>query len=56
MVNERLQGEEQHHSKNYLLAVPHSHTKISLKNAAQKLNFAIAKAISKRYTLNCSCK
>ena len=55
MANERLQGEEQYHSKNYLLAVPHSHTK-NVQSAPQILNFVIAKAISKRYTLNCSCK
>ena len=27
-----------------------------LKSAPQKLNFAIAKAISKSYTVDCSCK
>ena len=35
MENERLQGEEQFHSKNYLLEMPHSHTKIRLKNVPQ---------------------
>ena len=33
-----------------------SHAKMSLKSAPQKLNFVIAKAISKVYTLDCSCK
>ena len=46
MVNERLQGEEKFHSKNYLLGMP----------ASQKLDFVMAKAISKRFTLDCSCK
>ena len=27
MANERLQGEEQYHSKNYLLEMPRSHAK-----------------------------
>ena len=45
MTSERLQGEEQFYSKNYLL-----------KRAPQKLNFVMAKAISKGYTLDCSCK
>ena len=36
---------ERHHSKNYLLEVPHSHAKIRLKSAPQELNFVIAKAI-----------
>ena len=40
MANERLQGAEQFH----------------LKSAPQKLNFIMAKAISKIYTLDCSCK
>ena len=33
MVNERLQGEEQYHSKNYLLEMPRSHAKMRLKRA-----------------------
>ena len=56
MTNERLQGEEQFHSKNYLLEMPCSHAKMRLKRAPQKLNFAMAEAISKSYTLDCSCK
>ena len=51
MANERLQGEEQYHSKNYLLEISRSHSKTRLKSASQKLNFVIAKAISKSYTL-----
>ena len=47
---------EQHHSKNYLLKMPSFYAKIRLKSAPQKLNFVIPKAISKRYTLNCSYK
>ena len=31
MANERLQGEEQFHSKNYLLEMPRSHAKIHAK-------------------------
>ena len=56
MANERLQGEEQFHSKNYLLEMPRSHAKMRLKSAPQKLNFLMAKAISKIYALDCSCK
>ena len=33
MANERLQGEEKHHSKNYLLEMLLSHAKMSLKSA-----------------------
>ena len=47
MANETVQGEEQFHSKNYLLEMPCSHAKMHLKSAPQKLNFAMAKAISK---------
>ena len=56
MANERLQEEEQFHSKDYLLEMPHSHAKMHFKSAPQKLNFVMAKAISKSYTLDCSCK
>ena len=56
MASERLQGEEQFHSMNYLLEMPRSHAKIRLKSAPQKLNFLMAKAISKSCTLDCSCK
>ena len=45
MVSERLQGDKQLHSKNYLLKMPRFHAK--LKNPPQKLNFLMAKAISK---------
>ena len=33
IVNERLQGEEQFHSKNYLLEMARSHAKICLESA-----------------------
>ena len=56
MASERLQGEEQLHSKDYLLEMPRSHAKMRLKSAPQKLNFLMAKAISKRCTLDYSCK
>ena len=47
MVSERLQGDKQLHSKNYLLKMPRFHAKLRLKNPPQKLNFLMAKAISK---------
>ena len=56
MASERLQGEKQFHSKNYLLEMPSSHAKMHLKSALQKLNFVMDKAISKSYTLDCNCK
>ena len=56
MASERLQREKQFHSKNYLLGMPHFHAKMRLKSAPEKLNFSMAKAISKRCTLDCSCK
>ena len=56
MANERLQGEEQFHTKNYLLEMSRFHAKIRLKSASQKLNFLMAKAVSKSCTLDCSCK
>ena len=56
VASERLQGEEQFHSINYILEMPRSHAKMRLKSAPQKLNFLIAKAISKRCTLDCCCK
>ena len=49
IVSEWLQGEEQFHSKNYLLEMLFSHAKMRLKNASQKLNFLVAKATSKSY-------
>ena len=54
MASEILQGEEQLYSKNYLSEMPRSCTKIRFKCSPQKLNFVIAKAISKSYTLHCS--
>ena len=56
MANERRQGEEQFHFKNYHLEMPRFHAKMRLKNAPQKLNFLMTKAMSKNYTLDCSCK
>ena len=55
MVSGRLQGEEQFHSKNYVLEIRRSHAKMRLKSAPQKLNFLIAKDISKSYTLDYGC-
>ena len=52
MASKRLQGEEQFHTKNYLLEMSRFHAK----SAPQKLNFLMAKAISKSCTLDCSCK
>ena len=56
LADERLQGEEQFHSKNYLSDMHCSDAKMHLKSAPQSLNFVIEKIISKRYTLDCSCK
>ena len=56
MANERLEGEEQFHSKNFLSEMSCSHAKMHLKSTPQKLNFVMAKAKSKGYTLDCSCK
>ena len=56
IVSERLQGNEQFHSKNYILEIPCSYAKMQLKSAPQKLNFVMSKAISKSYTDCCSCK
>ena len=50
MASERLQGEEQVHSKDYPLEMLCSHTEMHLKSAPQKLTFLMAKDISKRYT------
>ena len=52
MANERLQGKEQFHSKNYVLEMPRSHAKMCFKSAPQKLNLVMAKAIPKSYTLD----
>ena len=56
MASERLQGEEQIHTKNYLLEMSRFHAKMRLKSAPQKLIFLMAKAISKSCTLDCNCK
>ena len=56
MASERLQGEEQFHSRNYLLEMSRFHAKMCLKSAPQKLNFLMEKDISKSCTLDCSCK
>ena len=48
MASERLQGDEQFSSKNYLLEMPCSHPKMSLKSAPQNLNLLIAKDMSKK--------
>ena len=56
MKKERLQGEEQFHSKNYLLEFPRFLAKVHLKSAPQKLNFLMEKATSKSCSLDCSCK
>ena len=50
MVSERLQGEGQFHTKNYLLEISRFHAKMRLKIAPQTLNILMAKAISKSYT------
>ena len=44
MTRETLQGEEQFHSKNYLLEISRFHAKMRLKSAPQKLNFLMEKA------------
>ena len=49
MANERLQGEEQFHWKNYFLEIPRSYAKMCLKSAPQKLNFVMARAIKNLY-------
>ena len=56
MAIERLQGKKKFCSENYFLELPCSHAKMRLKRAPRKLNFVMAKAISKSYTLDCSCK
>ena len=38
------------------MEMPHSHAKMRLKDAPQKVNFVMVKALSKGYTLDCSCK
>ena len=56
MASERLQGEEQIHTNNYLLEMSPFHAKMRLRSVPQKLNFLMAKAITKRCTLDCGCK
>ena len=56
MASERIQGEKQSHSKNYLSEMPRFHAKMCLKSALQKLNLLMKKAISKSCTPDCSCK
>ena len=56
MANERSQGEEEFHSKNYLSEMPCSHAKMHLKSVSQKLNFVTANVLSKSYRLDYSCK
>ena len=56
MASERLQGEEQFHSKNYLLEMPCFHAKMRLKSAPQKLDLLMTKALSKHCSLDCGCK
>ena len=51
-----LYQREKFHSKNSLLEMPRFHAKMRLKSAPQKLNFVMAKAISKSYKPDCSCK
>ena len=55
MASERLQEDEELHPKSYLLEMALSHAKMRLKSAPQKLNFLMAKDISKSYALDCSC-
>ena len=55
-ASERLQGEEQIHTKNDLLEMSHFHAKMRWKSAPQKLISLMAKAISKSCTLDCTCK
>ena len=55
MANERLHGEEQFHSKNYLFKMPRSHAKMRLKSVPQRLIFVMAKVIWKSYSLDYSC-
>ena len=56
MGNKRIQGEAKFHCKNHLSQMSRSHAKMRLKNTPQKLNFVMANAMSKCYTLDCSWK
>ena len=51
-MKEKKEG--QLHFKKHCFEKPRSHAEMILKSAPQKLNFLMAKAISKRYTLDCS--
>ena len=51
-ASERLQGEEQFHSKNCLLEMPCFHAKMRLKSAPQKLDLLMTETISKSCTLD----
>ena len=54
MANKTIQKEQEFQSRNNPSEMPGSHTKMRLKSALQKLNFVMAKAVSKSYTLDCS--
>ena len=56
MANETLQGEKEFYFNNCLFEFSCSHAKMRSKSAPQKLDFVKAKAISKSYTLDYSCK
>ena len=56
IASERLQGEEQFHTKNYLLEMSPFYAKMRSKSAPKKLNFLMAKAISKSCKLDCTWK
>ena len=50
MTNQKL-----FHSKNYFLEMALSYIEMLLKSDPQELNFVMAKATSKGYTLDCRC-
>ena len=56
IASERWHGQEKFHSENYFLEIPSSYAKMRLKSAPQKVNFVMAKAISKSYKVDCGCK
>ena len=56
IASERLQREEKFHTKDYRLEMSSFHPKMRLKSAPQRLNFLMAKAISKSCTLDFICK
>ena len=51
MANERLEGEEQFHSKNYLLKMPRFDAKMHFKSAPQKVNLVIAEKLYQKVTI-----